>query len=79
MWITSKNGLPWSQEDLQQLRQMAASGMTATEIASSLCRTKIGVKSKALCLGISLLPGRRYPRVASSRMSADGGAPEDAR
>jgi hypothetical protein len=61
MWPTTKNGLPWSQEDIKQLRELAESGMTATEIASSLNRTKIGVKSKALSLGISLPPHRRHP------------------
>jgi hypothetical protein len=62
MPLHSKNGLPWSQEDLQQLRQLAASGKTADEIAVRLERTKIGVKSKSLSLGIALKPSRRGKR-----------------
>jgi hypothetical protein len=62
----SKNGLPWSQEDLQRLRQLAASGMSASDIATHLDRTKIGVKSKSLALGIALKPSRRGKRRGTS-------------
>lgn len=68
----NKNGLPWSQEDLQQLRQLAASGMSAGEVAARLERTKIGVKSKALSLGIALKPSRR------ATPGRRGGAPSNA-
>ncbi len=64
---TSKNGYPWSQEDLRQLRQLAAAGMTAAEVADALNRTKIGVKSKALSLGIALKPSRPQGAARSGR------------
>jgi hypothetical protein len=75
MPLYSKNGLPWSQEDIHRLRQLAASGMSASDIAAQLDRTKIGVKSKCLALGIALKPSRRGKRRGtSSNALAQGSA-----
>lgn len=66
MFSRSRNGLPWSQDDIRCLRELAASGHTAAEIAERLDRTKIGVKSKALALRIQLASSRRRTERAPS-------------
>jgi hypothetical protein len=40
---------------------MAAAGMTAEDIAEALRRTRIGVKSKAMSLGLALGPRDQGP------------------
>lgn len=65
--MASRNGYPWSPEEVQRLRELAAQGMPAGEIAATLDRTGIGIKSKALTLGITLA---RSQRVGSARVPA---------
>lgn len=59
MSFASRNGLPWSHDDIRCLRELAAANRTATEVARALGRTKVGVKSKAVSLGIALATLRR--------------------
>jgi hypothetical protein len=59
MPFASRNGLPWSQDDIRRLREMGEAGRTSAEVAEALERTRVGVKSKALTLGISLTASRR--------------------
>lgn len=66
-----KNGLPWSSRDIRRLREMAAAGKTAVEVAKGLNRTRIGVKSKAASLGITLRSTRNQPMRSPSRWPWD--------
>lgn len=59
MSSVSRNGFPWSQDDVHRLRELAAAGKTSTQLAEALDRTRIAIKSKALSLGIALKPSRR--------------------
>ena len=53
---------PWSDSDLEQLRQLAAEKMPTRDIAKKLKRTVKAVQAKASRKGIALVgtwPGRR--------------------
>ena len=63
MSSASRNGLPWSEDDVKRLRALAAAGRTSSQVAEALNRTKVGIKSKALSLGIALAPDRRTRQV----------------
>jgi hypothetical protein len=58
MPAAANNGLPWSPDDVRALRELAAAGKSSTQVAEALGRTKIGIKSKALSLGIVISPRR---------------------
>ena len=66
--VASRNGLPWSAEEVKRLREMAAQGMSAPQIAAALDRTNVGIKSKALALGIAL--ARAHPPRSGTNPSA---------
>ena len=56
-----RNGQPWPLDETQRLREMAATGMTAAEIAEGLGRTVLGIKVKRTAIGASIKP-RARPR-----------------
>lgn len=50
----------WTAEHIDDLKRMATEGLPTRYIAKKLGRTEVGVKSKALELGIALRPpGKR--------------------
>jgi len=69
----TRNGQPWTEDDIRELRHLASLGMGASGIADALDRTITGVKSKALSLRIALVPRHMQPGDVSSR-SAPGKA-----
>ena len=57
--MTTKNGFPWDPQEVQQLRSLAASGLTAQQIAEQMRRTPVGIRSKAAALKLALRAARR--------------------
>jgi hypothetical protein len=56
-----RSGEPWSEDDLQQLRELAQGNTPTGLIAHKLGRTEAAVQSKAVDEGISLSPPNRSP------------------
>jgi hypothetical protein len=54
-------GKPWSQNDAQQLRQLAAANTPTRVIGLKLGRTEDAVRSKASAEGVSLKPTNQSP------------------
>ena len=52
--MAHRNGQPWTREDLERLRQLAAERRSVIAIADILERTPVGIKSKAISLGLRL-------------------------
>ena len=50
---------PWTAEDVQQLRELAAAGIPAYVIASKLRRTREAILDRARTEGITLVAGRK--------------------
>jgi hypothetical protein len=50
----NRNGQPWTREDLERLRQLAADRRSVNAIAEILGRTPVGIKSKAIAMGLKL-------------------------
>lgn len=58
----------WPAEELQRLRDLAASGMRASIIAETLQRTEASVRGKAMGCGIDLVSERSPKPVTLRRL-----------
>jgi hypothetical protein len=58
---TINTGRPWSNDDVQRLRELARANTPAGVIGLKLGRTETAVRSKAGAEGISLKPVNRSP------------------
>ncbi|MBS3648511.1 hypothetical protein KEU06_07700 [Pseudaminobacter sp. 19-2017] len=68
--MTTKNGSPWDPQEVQQLRSLAESGLSAQQIAEKMLRTPVGIRSKAAALKLALRTARR--RAMAANAEADG-------
>lgn len=57
----AKDGQPWSEADVNNLKQMVTENTPTPLIATKLGRTEDSVRSKAHAEGISLAPVNRSP------------------
>lgn len=55
----SQRRRPWSEEHIARLRELAAEGRPAEDIARLLDRTREGVRGRAQALGIRIASSRR--------------------
>ena len=70
--MTNKNGSPWDPQQVQQLRMLAESGLSAQQIAEKMSRTPVGIRSKAAALKLALRTARRRALTANAeRVEAD--------
>lgn len=58
---TKNTGKPWTQEDVAQLKELAAGNTPTGIIGLKLGRTKGSIQSKASQEGISLQPANKSP------------------
>ena len=57
-----RNGHQWSREEVKTLGRLVNDGMAVVDIAKALQRTKLGVKAKAMQIGLKLSQRRRVAR-----------------
>ncbi len=58
----SRSGLPWTPEEVVQLRRLADEGLTATAIAFKMGRTRAAIVKKAVAERLSLDPAKHQSR-----------------
>jgi hypothetical protein len=56
-----RNGAPWTDDEVQRLRELARGNTPTRIIGLKLGRTPAAVQSKASAVGISLKPPNRSP------------------
>ena len=69
-----RNGHQWSREDVETLGRLVNDGMAVVDIATALQRTKLGVKSKAMLIGLKL--SHRQRPIGDLRWLAGGSRPK---